>query len=282
MLTVFQTAMVIPVAHTGSDRPGTPTDHPPKPARMGRIFDIKRFSAHDGPGIRSTVFLTGCPLRCAWCHNPEAFACDEVAAGDLRVREITVDSLVRELERDLAFFDRSGGGVTISGGEPLFQADFTIELLRSCRTRELHAALDTSGCADPAVLTEAASLANLVLYDLKAMDTTTHARWTGVGNRRILENLLLLDGTGAEVWIRMPLVPGCNDDGRNLDEMTSFLSKTRFRRISILPFHRIASAKYRRLGLPERMAGVEPPSPGRIEEVRQHFAAAGFDPHIGS
>jgi pyruvate formate lyase activating enzyme len=274
--------MVISDELIAADPPGTRTDDPPQAARSGRIFDIKRFSAHDGPGIRSTAFLTGCPMRCAWCHNPEAFACHEVDADDPRVREITVDALVRELERDLTYFDRSGGGVTISGGEPLFQSRFTIELLRACRNRDLHAALDTSGCVDSAVLMEAAALADLVLYDLKTMDSARHGDWTGVGNRRILENLLLLDRTDVEVWIRMPLVPGVNDDRRNLDEMTAFLSGTRFRRISILPYHRIAGAKYQRLGLPDRMAGVEPHTPGRVEEVRGRLAAAGFDPHVGS
>lgn len=269
--------MVIPASRIGSDRPGTPVDHAPQASRTGRVFDIKRFSSHDGPGIRSTVFLTGCPLRCAWCHNPEAFAC-----GDKPVRELTVPGLVRELERDVPYYDASGGGVTISGGEPLSQSRFALDLLRACRKRELHTALDTCGLVDTALLAEAAALADLVLYDIKAMDSGVHHEWTGAPNTRILENLKLLNRLDVAVWIRLPLVPGVNDDARNIDSMISFLSETRFRRISILPYHRIAAAKYLRLGLPDRMAGVEPPSPARIEEIRARFSAAGFDPRVGS
>jgi pyruvate formate lyase activating enzyme len=251
------------------------------PAICGRVFDIKRFSSHDGPGIRTTVFLTGCPLRCAWCHNPEAFICQDHCPEGMTVREMTVPTLVRELERDLPYFDPSGGGVTISGGEPLFQSRFTRALLRACRDRELHTALDTTGCADPAVLLEAASLASLVLYDLKSMDPAVHAQWTGVDNRRILENLRLLDAASSQVWIRFPLVPGVNDSDENLEAMISFLSATRFRRVSILPFHRIAAAKYQRFNLPNRMGDTPEPDPAAVESVRARFAAAGFDPHIG-
>lgn len=273
--------MVIPSSCIGSDRPGTPADHlSPQVARTARIFDIKRFSSHDGPGIRSTVFLTGCPLRCAWCHNPEAFALQGETGGN--VREVTVPALIRELERDVPYYDTSGGGVTISGGEPLSQSRFVFDLLRACRKRELHTALDTCGLVAPALMTEAAALADLILYDLKAMDSSVHREWTGAPNPVILENLLLLGKLDANVWIRLPLVPGVNDDARNIEAMIDFLSATRFRRISILPYHRIADAKYQRLGLPNRMTGVEPPSPGRIEEIRARFAAAGFEPHVGS
>jgi pyruvate formate lyase activating enzyme len=260
--------------------PDTPTDPSSQGARLGRIFDIKRFSAHDGPGIRSTVFLTGCPLRCAWCHNPEALVCHGDDA-DAPVREITVAALVRELERDVTYFDASGGGVTISGGEPLFQAGFALELLRVCRQRELHTAIDTSGAVDPAVLTTAAGLANLILYDLKAMDPAVHREWTGAGNQRILDNLGLLNRLDTEVWIRLPIIPGVNDDPANFDAVIDFLAATRFRRVSILPYHRIAEAKYQRLGLPNRMTGIEPPTPARLEEIRARFIAAGLTPHLG-
>lgn len=198
------------------------------------------------------------------------------------VREITVPALVRELERDLPYFDRSNGGVTVSGGEPLCQAEFVLDLLRVCRRRELHTALDTCGLVDPAKLAAAAALTDLILYDLKVIDAADHAAWTGADNRRILENLRQLDALSVEVWLRLPLIPGVNDHPRNLDAMIGLLAATRFRRVSILPYHRIAEAKYQRLGLPNRMAGVEPPSAEHIESVRARFAAAGFDPHVGS
>ena len=274
--------MVIPVSCTAAARPATFTEPSLQAVPTGRIFDVKRFSAHDGPGIRSTVFLTGCPLRCAWCHNPEAFANGAETGAHFRVRDVTVPGLVRELERDVPYYDTSGGGVTLSGGEPLLQSAFVLELLRACRKRELHTALDTCGQVEPAVLSEAAALSDLILYDLKAMDTNVHREWTGAGNSRILDNLQLLSCLPVEVWIRLPLIPGVNDDARNLEAMIALLSNTRFRRVSILPYHRIAAAKYQRLGLPNRMAGVNPPSPDRIEEIRARFAAAGFNPQVGS
>lgn len=270
--------MVIP--STSVTPPATGPCHLPAPA-TGRIFDIKRFSSHDGPGIRSTVFFTGCPLRCAWCHNPEAFACHETDAGTPHIRNLTVPILIRELERDISFFDTSHGGVTLSGGEPLFQAHFALDLLRACRARDLHTALDTSGCVDPAILTEAATLTNLVLYDLKSMDPATHCQWTGVSNQRILDNLRLLHAMPVEVWIRLPLIPGVNDDDANLDAMIAFLTPTRFRHISILPYHEIASAKYQRLGLPNRMTHVKPPTPEHIQHIHARFTHAGLNAHIG-
>lgn len=272
--------MVIPATIAGCTSPGTSAPHQPQAARTGRIFDIKRFSSHDGPGIRSTVFLTGCPLRCAWCHNPEAFSVDSVALGN--TRDVTVSELIRELERDIPYFDRSGGGVTISGGEPLFQGRFTLDLLATCRKRELHTSLDTCGLVETSLLAEAAALADLVLYDLKSMNSESHRHWTGAPNVRILENLSMLHSLTVPVWIRFPLIPGANDDDANLDAMADLLSATRFRRISILPYHKIAEGKYQRLGLENRMAGVEPPSAGRVEEIRARFANAGFEVRVGS
>ncbi len=251
--------------------------------RSGRIFDIKRFSSHDGPGIRSTVFLTGCPLRCAWCHNPEAFAVQTAPpAASFRVRDITVTALVAELERDIPYFDRSGGGVTLSGGEPLSQGPFVLEVLGKCRQRELHSALDTCGLVDPALLAAAAALTDLILYDLKAMDPAVHREWTGADNSLILANLQTLDRLKVPVWIRVPLVPGVNDDAPNLDALIALLIRTRFRQVSLLPYHRIAAAKYQRLGLPDRMAHVQAPPAERLKEISAQFTAAGFDLRLGS
>ena len=245
-------------------------------------FDLKRFSTHDGPGIRSTVFLTGCPLRCAWCHNPEAFALEQSGASPTsQVREVGVDQLIRELERDVSYYDRSGGGVTISGGEPLCQADFTLALLAACRRRELHCALDTSGCADPAVFAQAAALTRLVLYDIKLLDDDSHVEWTGAPNTIILENFRSLESIDTEVWVRLPIVPGVNDHPDHISAILGLLRTTRFRHVSLLPFHRIGGAKYKRLGLPDRMAGIEPPSAAQIETIRARFADAGFLVSVG-
>ncbi len=270
---------------TGSGRPGTAAGDRPRPVRpggsgdapRGRIFDLKRFSTHDGPGIRTTVFFTGCPLRCAWCHNPEAFAPQPGAPA----REVGVDELVRELERDLPYFDRSGGGVTLSGGEPLGQAAFVEQLLAACRRRELRTAVDTAGCVEPAAVEMAAGLSDLILYDLKSPDDAVHARWTGAGNRLVLANLELLDRRDVAVWIRLPLIPTVNDDEGSVAALAGLLLATRFRRVSLLPYHRIAAAKYRRLGLADRMAGIGAPTAAAVEAVRARLAAAGFDVRIG-
>jgi pyruvate formate lyase activating enzyme len=228
------------------------------------------------------VFFTGCPLRCAWCHNPEAFALEEAEGGaGSQIREVGVDGLIRELERDLPYFDRSGGGITLSGGEPLGQPEFAEALLAACRKRELHTAVDTCGAVEPAAIEVAARLAKLILYDLKLLDDDAHVDWTGSGNARILENLSLLDSLPAEVWIRIPVVPGANDAPEQIAALVAFLRATRFRRVSLLPYHRIAAAKYQRLGLPNRMAGVEPPSAADLESIRTRFAQAGFDIHVG-
>lgn len=260
------------------------TDRAGKDFSPGQTFDIKRFAIHDGPGIRSTVFFTGCPLRCAWCHNPEAFALGEAGGGpaDACLREWTVDELVRELERDLPYYDRSGGGVTLSGGEPLGQPEFVMELLERCRQRELHTALDTSGCAEPELLERAARLCDLVLYDLKVIDDDVHREWTGVSNVLSLENLMLLNGLEVETWIRVPLVPGVNDNPEEITAMIGLLRDTRFRRVSVLPYHRIADGKYKRLGWVNRMEGVEPPTDGEIRRVRERFISAGFETAVGS
>jgi pyruvate formate lyase activating enzyme len=252
----------------------------PPPPRTGRVFDIKRFSTHDGPGIRSTVFFTGCPLRCAWCHNPEAFALHPLRDAP-NVREHTVAELIRELERDVPYYDRSGGGVTLSGGEPLVQAPFVMDLLRACRKRELHSALDTCGMVDPAALSAAAGLTDLILYDLKLIDPAAHAEWTGADNRRILENLRLLETLDVPVWIRLPIIPGASDSDAHLEAVIALLAPTRFRRVSILPYHRIAEAKYQRLGLTNRMAGAAPPPPELLDRFRARLSAAGFTPHLG-
>lgn len=266
---------------TDSAGPGASTATVPATPRKGRVFDIKRFSTHDGPGIRSTVFFTGCPLRCAWCHNPEAFVPHPLPGGP-KVREHTVAELIHELERDIPYYDRSGGGVTLSGGEPLVQARFVMDLLQRCRKRELRTAIDTCGEVEPAVLSAAAGLTDLILYDLKPLDPAAHTEWTGSDNQRILENLMLLETLDVPVWIRLPIIPGASDSEAHLEAVIALLTPTRFRRVSILPYHRIAEAKYQRLGLPNRMIGVEPPPAALLEHFRARLAAAGFTPHLGS
>jgi pyruvate formate lyase activating enzyme len=239
----------------------------------GVVFDIKRFAVHDGPGIRTTVFLKGCPLRCRWCHNPESLEAspcklprtyhtgtsvftemEEVG------REWTVEELMHELRKEKVFMDESGGGVTFSGGEPLFQPAFLKEMLMACKAEGMHTAVDTSGYASPSVLHSILSCTDLFLYDLKIIDSDIHLHWTGVENTIILANFDRLIKEGARVRVRIPLIPGVSDsESENLNAIFRFLEPYRDRLdgIDLLPFHTTATHKYERLGLQYEFKGMK-------------------------
>ena len=262
--------------------------------REGIVFKIKKYALHDGPGIRTTIFLKGCPLRCWWCHNPEgqspepqpmplvAATSTDNGRGEIVGRVWTVDAPLAEIEKDRIFYDESDGGVTFSGGEPLAQPDFVAALLDACRNREIHTAVDTSGYAPESVVRDVLARADLILYDLKLMDETRHRHYTGVGNRRILENLRIAASLGPALIVRIPLIPGINDDAENLGRTAAFLSDLpALQRVDLLPFHSIADGKYRRLERENLMAGVR--SPGR-KECQAHgglFTACGLAVTVG-
>lgn len=303
----------------------------PEPAGTvnGLVFNIMRFSVHDGPGIRTTVFFKGCPLRCWWCHNPEGQrmepeviefpercircgdcvgACphgalqlsdrvvrdadlcrhDGVCAGvcpsggrQLAGRRMTVADVVAEVLKDRVFFEESGGGVTLSGGEPLTQAAFAEGLLAALRARRIHTAVETSGFAPPDALVRISEYVDLWLYDVKVMDAERHRRATGVDNDRILRNLELLAREGRAVIVRVPVVPGVNDDSANFDAMCAFLFPLGLRRVDLLPYHRIGSSKYDRLGLASRMESVAPPTAQQMETLAARLTQHGFSVRIG-
>ncbi len=234
-----------------------------------RIFEIKRFAVHDGDGIRTTVFFKGCPLRCVWCHNPEGLSSEQQTAyyahkcigcgecqkdgftpedcpGDARViygRKITVDELLPILLEDKAFYDNSGGGVTLSGGECLVQADFCAELLRRLKAEGIHTAVDTCGFVSREALDKVLPYADVFLYDIKAFDEDVHIRCTGQSNKLILENLKYLDSLGKSIEIRIPYVPEYNSD--QMEKIASFLSGLHnVTKIRVLPYHNYAGSKY--------------------------------------
>jgi pyruvate formate lyase activating enzyme len=259
------------------------------------IFDIKRFALHDGPGIRITVFFKGCPMTCWWCHNPEGInpeieyykketkidgkvICENVQAGYW----ITIPEMIKEIEKERIFMEESGGGVTFSGGEPLLQHQFLIAALKECRKRSIHACLDTSGIASEEIISEVALHTDLFLYDLKLVDDDLHLRHTGISNKQILQNLELLVGKNAQLIIRIPLVPGVNDDDRQIDSMINYLTMLPgIQNIDILPFHHFARSKYERFNRENRMKDIQPPSHTRLEELKTRFASAGFTTKIG-
>ncbi len=276
----------------------------------GILFAIKRYAIHDGPNIRTTVFLKGCPLACIWCHNPEGLkesigvvtntsrcvacgACVEACsaqalslspAGIARnadrctqgmecVRicpalaheatgwETDVPSLMTELLKDRPFFEQSGGGVTFSGGEPLQQPDFLLELLKACGKENIHRAVDTSGQAPTNTLLEVGEHTDLFLFDLKQMDSKIHQRFTGKPNEQILKNIKALAEAGNSLRIRFPLIPGVNTDETNLHATGAFVAALPgVDEIDLLPYQGAAKSKYTRLGIENPGAQLVPPT----------------------
>ena len=236
-----------------------------------RITDIQRFCMHDGPGIRTTVFLKGCPLRCAWCHNPETqsphpewlryrekcIGCGACAASEQAVcptkarelvgKEMTVEALFKEIEKDRAFYGENGG-VTFSGGECMMQVEELSEILKLCKAHGIRTAIDTSGYVPFAHFETVLPDTDLFLYDIKCMDPARHRQYVGVDNERILENLArLLDG-GAAVWVRVPIVPTVNDSEDEMRRICVFLAEHRPpQKVELLPYHAMGEAKYRAL-----------------------------------
>ncbi|UQZ88970.1 glycyl-radical enzyme activating protein [Deltaproteobacteria bacterium Smac51] len=218
-------------------------------AAEGVIFQVQRWSIHDGEGIRSTVFLKGCPLRCAWCANPESWSPKiEHGFGQL----VTVEELMRRLRRDEVFYRESGGGVTFSGGEPLMQADFLLAAVQACAASGYHTAIETSLMADWEKAWPILGLIDEIFIDLKHMDHGLHCELTGVSNKKILENAQKLLAVHNNVTVRVPLVEGLNDDKADLEALAAFLENSPgFTAVEFMPYHNLGVAKYARLNLPE-------------------------------
>lgn len=247
----------------------------------GIIFDIKRFAIHDGPGIRTTVFLKGCPLKCLWCHNPES---QPFGIVNLKKQNITVGRLIpageviREVSRDTLFFDESGGGVTFSGGEPLAQPEFLTTLLDECGRLNIHRAVDTAGYAPTDVLMNIAERAELFLFDLKLADPARHMEFTGVDNALIQSNLKALAGSGAAIQIRIPVIPGITDGKENLSELASFIkSLDSVPPVKLLPYHRAAMDKYPRFDLSKPLPATKEPTQKDMAAARTYMSSLGLE-----
>lgn len=255
----------------------------------GIVFDIRRGVTKDGPGLRTSVFLKGCPLRCAWCHNPESQSPHPeraVTTGEMCGRRMSVENVMEEVRRDAVFYSASGGGVTFTGGEPLFQPEFTAALAAAALAEGISVAIDTSGFApwgafeailrsrppsDVARQTAGRTPPSLLfLYDLKCMDPERHRALTGVDNATILENLRRLDASGGRIWIRCPLVPGLNDSDSDLAAIRAFVSALHgVERLDILPYHQLGLEKYAKFGKNSRPDLPGPPSPSDIDRWRR-------------
>lgn len=284
----------------------------------GLIFDIRRFSVHDGPGIRTTVFMKGCPLTCQWCHNPESRLSEPEVTVKRRVLEgrniskpettgywIKPSDLIHEITRDRIYFEESGGGVTFSGGEPLFQPDFLTAVLEMCKQKGIETAVDTSGYADLELFHRIAPLTDLFLYDLKILDHEDHLHLTGVSNECIKQNLKYLIHSGKNVLLRFPVVPGISNTRKNIEELKAFiLNELLYKgktghislkdhrifsegtvikpiRISLLPYHSMAREKYHRFHMTNPLKGLPDLQARDMDSLKQELESMGLSVTIG-
>lgn len=295
-------------------------------AVTGMVTKVQRMSIHDGPGIRTTLFLKGCNFRCRWCHNPETWrreaqleriaerciacgACVPVCrTGALRPeeggigidrercdacglcaavcparamhlvgREVSADGLMRELRRDVPYFEESGGGVTLSGGEPLLQPAFVREVLSRCRAEGIPTAVETNLSVPSELIEELLPLVGLWMCDLKLADDSRHRRWTGMSNARTVANLRLLGERGVPLIVRTPVVPGVNDTPEAIGAVCALLKDLEgLLYYELLGFHTLGADKYACLGMENPMPGAEPLPPERLERLREAAAATGI------
>ena len=291
----------------------------------GIVFNIQRFSLDDGPGIRTTVFLKGCPLRCLWCSNPEGqnarpelahrdmictkcgrcvSACPKNAIsiindewyldrslcdgcgkcveacvrGALGIwgKEMSVEEVFEEVTKDLDFYEVSNGGVTLSGGEPLFQPDFAAELLRRCKDERIHTTIETSGYCSESSLKKVLPHLDLIYYDLKCLSLDLHKKITGVSNEIILKNLKFLVGKGSPLIIRFPLIPTLNDSNSEVAALAEFIEQIGVKNVEILPYHRLGIGKYKMLNRNYELEKIMPPTSEHLQMIKRIFELRGL------
>jgi pyruvate formate lyase activating enzyme len=300
---------------------------------QGKIFNIQHYSIHDGPGIRTTVFLMGCPLRCGWCQNPESQSFQPVVfvnaekctgcgqcveacpAGAIQViegksktnrkqchgmgkcadicpnearsimgREVRAGEVFKEVNADALFYQNSGGGITLSGGDPVAQPDFAISILKLCRDAGFHTAIDTCGFAKWDILKTILDYADLVLYDIKHMDPARHKQYTAVSNKLILDNAKRIRmELNLPMIARLPIIPGYNDSLENLNSAARFIAHELGNEVKVhlLPYHRLGETKYERMEKPGGCVRIEPPSDDGMEELKKMFESFGLTVTIG-
>ena len=253
----------------------------------GRIFNIQRFSLHDGPGIRTIVFFKGCYMRCAWCCNPESQSKEietiiEKGKEKIVGKDVYVEDIMPELLADMPYYRRSDGGITLSGGEVLCQADFARELLIACKEAGLHTAIESSANAPFFEIEKLLPYLDLYLIDIKHMDSKKHKEYTGADNTRILENARKIANSGVELVIRTPVIPGFNDTPEEIKAISSFaMTLPGVSEHHLLPYHRLGMDKYQGLGRNYALKEIEPPTRERMEYLLSVAEASGLKCKIG-
>lgn len=312
--------------------------------QQGIVFNIQRFTIHDGPGLRTELFLKGCPLRCAWCSNPESQkvyiqpgvyrtkcisqkkcgmcldSCPEDGAlvfyrGKLKSidwekctrcmkcagecpadavkqwgKTMTVEECMEEIRKDMGFYERSGGGVTVSGGEPLMQSDFVAELFQACQQENIHTCLESTFYAEWSEIEKVLPHTDLIISDLKHMDSEIHKQYTGAGNRKILDNLKRIAGENEnrELVLRIPVIPWVNDDQKNIEATADFIlndMRGRVRTLQLLSFMRLGEEKYQSLGMPYKMEDVKinrKQFQNHVNEIAEYFNSRGIHCLVGT
>lgn len=253
----------------------------------GRIFDIQRYSIHDGGGIRTIVFLKGCPLRCKWCCNPEGqcYNVEKMTLGGKEKivgKDVTVGEIIDIIERDRIYYRRSGGGLTLSGGEALTQPDFAVALLKAAKERGINTAMESTGFADFSVISRYLPYLDLYLMDIKHINSAKHKEFTSQPNERILENAKKITDAGTRLIVRTPVIPTFNATKEEIAEIAKFASGLKgVKEMHILPYHRIGTDKYKGLGREYSLTGIEPPSKELMNELLAVVESYGLKGQIG-
>ncbi len=253
----------------------------------GRIFDIQRYSIHDGGGIRTIVFLKGCPLRCKWCCNPEGqhYNVEKMTLGGKEKivgQDVTVGEIIDIVERDRIYYRRSGGGLTLSGGESLTQPDFAIALLKTAKERGINTAMESTGFADFSVISRYLPYLDLYLMDIKHMNSAKHKEFTSQPNELILENAKKITDAGTRLIVRTPVIPTFNATKEEIGEIAKFASSLKgVTQMHILPYHKIGTDKYKGLNRDYSLTGIEPPSKELMNELLEVVNSYGLKGQIG-
>lgn len=253
----------------------------------GRIFDIQKFSTHDGPGIRTIVFLKGCLLRCRWCCNPESqeYEIQEmVQNGKTKTvgYDVTVREVLSQVIKDMPYYRRSGGGLTLSGGEAMCQKDFALALLKGAHAYGVNTAIETTANVPFETVKEFAQNLDYILMDIKHTDSKKHMEFTGVSNELILDNAIKLAPIAKSLTVRVPVIPTFNDTEDEIYSIARFAKSLRgVHEIHLLPYHRLGYDKYIGLGREYKMGDVEPPTKEHMEKLKKAAQTAGLDVVIG-